>query len=104
MGILVIPEKKPTMEDFKKIIDYYLDLHDELDEKIEEKRILSGWLWLDCRPFKHALLNTVNNWGWLYKNHLYEHVLQRCVSNSYRYLIYGESFFFLQHKRIGRND
>lgn len=82
MGILTIPEKKPTMSDFKAIIDFYVDLHAELEEKVEEKIIFQTWLEVDCRPFKQGLLNVVNKWGLLYKNHLYEHVLSRSVNET----------------------
>lgn len=77
LAMLGIPDRSPQASDFKGVIDHYDALYKRLDAKLETKRIFHHWFQVDCKPFKHALLNTVCKWGFLYKNHLYNHVLDR---------------------------
>lgn len=45
--------------------------------KMEDKKVFSGWLQLDIRPFKHTLMNVIKRWSWMFKEHLLNHVNQR---------------------------
>lgn len=45
--------------------------------KVEDGRVLCGWLQLDIRPFKHTLMNVIKRWSWMFKEHLLNHVKQR---------------------------
>lgn len=70
-----IKESPPTIEQFKEQIDFYQDLYTKL-EKIETEKILEGgWLRVDVKPLRQAVLNNVCKWGNLFKQHLYNHVL-----------------------------
>ncbi|KAK6632535.1 hypothetical protein RUM43_013303 [Polyplax serrata] len=72
---LGLPDKPPVTNDFKQIIDKYNNLYKELDAKLDTKKIFQYWFQVDCKPFKNALLNTICKWANLFKNHLYNYVL-----------------------------
>lgn len=70
-----IKEASPTTEQFKEQIDFYEDLYKKL-EKIEMEMVIEGgWLRVDVRRLRQAVLNNVCKWGNLFKQHLYNHVL-----------------------------
>lgn len=70
-----IKQTPPTTEQFKEQIDFYEDLYKTL-ENIETEMILEGgWLRVDVRPLRQAVLNNVCKWGNLFKQHLYNHVI-----------------------------
>lgn len=70
-----IKEVSPTTEQFKEQIDFYEDLYKKL-EKIEMEMVIEGgWLRVDVRRLRQAVLNNVCKWGNLFKQHLYNHVL-----------------------------
>lgn len=69
-----IKESPPTTEQFKEQIDFYEELYKKL-EVIETEMILEGWLRIDVRRLRQAVLNNVCKWGNLFKQHLYNHVL-----------------------------
>lgn len=69
-----IKEIPPTIEQYKEQIDFYEDLYKKL-ETIETEMILEGWLRVDVKPLRQAVLNSVCKWGNLFKQHLYNHVL-----------------------------
>lgn len=70
-----VKESPPTIEQFKEQIDFYEDLYKKLELIETEKIIDGGWLRIDVRPFRQAVLNTVCKWGNLFKQHLYNHVV-----------------------------
>lgn len=57
-------------------IDSYEKLYEEVS-KCENAKVFNGWLQCDCRPFKQALLNIIKRWGFMFKRHLSEHVVNR---------------------------
>lgn len=59
-------------------IDSYERLYEEVS-KCENTKVFSGWLQCDCRPFKQALLSTIKRWSFMFKRHLSNHVVSRCV-------------------------
>lgn len=70
-----IKQTPPTIEQFKEQIDFYEDLYKKL-EKIEMEMILEGgWMRVDVKRLRQAVLNNVCKWGNLFKQHLYNHVL-----------------------------
>lgn len=69
-----IKQSAPTTEQFKEQIDFYEDLYKKL-ETIETEMILEGWLRIDVKRLRQAVLNNVCKWGNLFKQHLYNHVL-----------------------------
>lgn len=64
---------QPTIEMFREQIDNYESLFGEI-EKIAPFQVFNGWFQVDCRPFRHALLNIVRKWGNMFKNHLVDRV------------------------------
>uniref|UniRef100_A0A7N6BNC5 AAA+ ATPase domain-containing protein n=1 Tax=Anabas testudineus TaxID=64144 RepID=A0A7N6BNC5_ANATE len=69
----LLPESPPTIDNFKKQIDYYEDLYAEIS-KLEDYRVFNGWFRVDIKFFKVGLLNTIKRWSWLFKEHLLTHV------------------------------
>ncbi|CAH1128373.1 unnamed protein product [Ceutorhynchus assimilis] len=65
----------PTIAQFKEQIDFYEELYKKV-EKIPSEKILVPWLCVDLRPLRQAILNTVCKWGNLFKQHLYNHVIE----------------------------
>ncbi|EDV95038.1 GH23822 [Drosophila grimshawi] len=63
------------METFKKEIERYNELHDEID-LYENRHCINGWLDLDVKPLKHGLLNLACKWSHLYKQWLLRYVQQ----------------------------
>ncbi|XP_076548684.1 dynein beta chain, ciliary isoform X2 [Osmia lignaria lignaria] len=61
--------KKPDLADFKREIDYFVELYNQCDHMPNEE-IFSRWLRLDLKPFKQALLNTICKWSNVLKEHL----------------------------------
>ncbi|KAL1512674.1 hypothetical protein ABEB36_002231 [Hypothenemus hampei] len=69
-----IKESPPTIKQFKDQIDYYEDLYKKV-EKISPEKLLAPWLRVDVRPLRQAILNAVCKWGNLFKQHLYDRVI-----------------------------
>uniref|UniRef100_A0A667HHJ3 Dynein axonemal heavy chain 17 n=1 Tax=Lynx canadensis TaxID=61383 RepID=A0A667HHJ3_LYNCA len=69
-----LPKTPPTLAQFQQQIDSYEKLYEEVS-KCENARVFNGWLQCDCRPFKQALLNIIKRWGFMFKRHLSEHVV-----------------------------
>lgn len=44
-------------------------------EKIAPDKLLAPWLRVDVRPLRQAILNAVCKWGNLFKQHLYDRVV-----------------------------
>ena len=57
-------------------IDSYEKLYEEVSRR-ESTKVFHGWLQCDCRPFKQALLNTIQRWSLMFKRHLSNHVISR---------------------------
>uniref|UniRef100_A0A2K6DCQ0 Dynein axonemal heavy chain 17 n=1 Tax=Macaca nemestrina TaxID=9545 RepID=A0A2K6DCQ0_MACNE len=68
-----IPKTPPTLAQFQQQIDSYEKLYEEVSE-CENTKVFHGWLQCDCRPFKQALLSMIRRWGFMFKQHLSNHV------------------------------
>ncbi|XP_077280961.1 dynein beta chain, ciliary [Temnothorax americanus] len=68
-----LKERKPGLADFKREIDYFMELYKKCDE-FENEKIFLRWLRLDVRALKQTLLNTICKWTNLFKTHLVDHV------------------------------
>ncbi|MGH0132249.1 UNVERIFIED_CONTAM: hypothetical protein FKN15_049486 [Acipenser sinensis] len=68
-----VPKCPPTLEMFKNEIDLYEKLYEEVS-RFENCRVFSGWLQVDCKPFKHALLNVIKRWSLMFKKYLIDRV------------------------------
>ena len=45
-------------------------------------RVFQGWMRVDGRPFKRALLNLVKKWSFMFKQHLINHVTIKQVGRG----------------------
>ncbi|EGI59469.1 Dynein beta chain, ciliary [Acromyrmex echinatior] len=68
-----LKEKKPGLADFKREIDYFMELYKKCDE-FENEKVFLRWLRIDVRALKQALLNTICKWSNLFKTHLIDYV------------------------------
>ncbi|XP_031334092.1 dynein beta chain, ciliary-like [Photinus pyralis] len=69
-----IKERPPTTVQFKEQIDVYDALYKTI-HSFDSERIISGWLRIDVRPLRQAVLNIICKWGSMFKQHLFEHVI-----------------------------
>jgi len=83
-----LKERKPGLADFKREIDYFMELYKKCDE-FENEKVFLRWLRLDVRAFKQALLNTICKWTNLFKTHLVDYVNSECVFIMLRVYMYN---------------
>ena len=70
----LIKESKPTLSDFKREIDYFMDLYKKCEEEIDNEKILCRWFRIDLTPYKQVLLNTICKWANLWKQYLVDRI------------------------------
>ncbi|XP_028130568.2 dynein beta chain, ciliary-like [Diabrotica virgifera virgifera] len=70
-----IKETPPTIDQFKEEIERYEQLYKKVEQLPSEHILMEGWLRLDIKPLRQAILNTICKWGMLFKNHLYNKVI-----------------------------
>lgn len=70
-----IKENPPTTAQFKEQIDYYDNLYKKVEEIPPETLLMDGWLKIDLKPLRQAILNTICKWSNLFKQHLYNKVI-----------------------------
>ncbi|MGH0123010.1 UNVERIFIED_CONTAM: hypothetical protein FKN15_017133 [Acipenser sinensis] len=68
-----VPETPPSLDQFKEQVDSYEKIYDEVNS-LEPISVFDGWMKIDGRPFKCALLNVIKKWSLMFKQHLIEHV------------------------------
>ncbi|NXB29063.1 DYH9 protein, partial [Eulacestoma nigropectus] len=68
-----VPEAPPTLQQFREQIGSYEQLYEEVT-RMQPISTFQGWLRLDARPFKAALLNEIKRWSLVFKQHLLDHV------------------------------
>ncbi|KAM4626866.1 dynein axonemal heavy chain 11-like [Discoglossus pictus] len=64
----------PQLEHFKKQISIYESLTNEVCE-FENEKIFNDWLLVNIKPFKMSLMNVIQKWSWMFKEHLLSHVI-----------------------------
>eukprot|EP00095_Tigriopus_kingsejongensis_P007513 maker-scaffold103_size370364-snap-gene-1.20 protein:Tk07513 transcript:maker-scaffold103_size370364-snap-gene-1.20-mRNA-1 annotation:"dynein beta ciliary-like" len=69
-----VKKQYPPLDQFKEQIDYYEELHDQL-KNIENVKLFQSWFRVDSRPFRLALLTCIKRWGYAFKKHLMDHVV-----------------------------
>nr|XP_029540762.1 LOW QUALITY PROTEIN: dynein heavy chain 9, axonemal [Oncorhynchus nerka] len=87
-----VPENPPTLEQFREQVDGYERIHEEV-QGLEPVCVFQGWMRVDGRAFKSALLNIVRKWSLMFKQHLIDH-----VTNS---LLDLEEFISLAEQGLG---
>uniref|UniRef100_A0A6Q2WZ44 Dynein axonemal heavy chain 17 n=1 Tax=Esox lucius TaxID=8010 RepID=A0A6Q2WZ44_ESOLU len=68
-----VPENPPTLEQFREQVDGYERIHEEV-QGMEPVCVFHGWMRVDGRLFKTALLNIIKKWSLMFKQHLIDHV------------------------------
>ena len=71
-----IPENPPLLHQFRTQNDSYEKLHEYVC-KLEPVRVFESWMKIDARPFKASLLNIIQKWSLMFKQHLVDHVTHR---------------------------
>ncbi|KAK9886615.1 hypothetical protein WA026_017537 [Henosepilachna vigintioctopunctata] len=71
-----IKDSPPTLELFKERIDYYDQLYEQVKSLPQEHLVDGGWFRIVVRPLRQAIMNTICKWGNLFKQHLYNHVVE----------------------------
>ncbi|NXH98563.1 DYH9 protein, partial [Pachycephala philippinensis] len=69
-----VPAAPPTLQQFREHIGSYERLYEEV-MLLQPLSTFQGWLRLDARPFKAALLNEIKRWSLVFKQHLLDHVM-----------------------------
>ncbi|XP_030631579.1 dynein axonemal heavy chain 9 isoform X2 [Chanos chanos] len=68
-----VPENPPTLERFREQVDLYESVYEEV-QKLDPIHVFEGWMRVDGRAFKSALLNIIKKWSFMFKQHLIDHV------------------------------
>uniref|UniRef100_A0A8C2C762 AAA+ ATPase domain-containing protein n=1 Tax=Cyprinus carpio TaxID=7962 RepID=A0A8C2C762_CYPCA len=68
-----VPETPPTLECFRKQVDSYESLYEDV-QRLEPIHVFESWMRVDARAFKSALLNVIRKWSFMFKQHLIDHV------------------------------
>ncbi|XP_026133128.1 dynein axonemal heavy chain 9 [Carassius auratus] len=68
-----VPETPPTLECFRKQVDSYECLYEEV-QRLDPIHVFESWMRVDARAFKSALLNVIRKWSFMFKQHLIDHV------------------------------
>uniref|UniRef100_A0A665X2B6 Dynein, axonemal, heavy chain 9 n=1 Tax=Echeneis naucrates TaxID=173247 RepID=A0A665X2B6_ECHNA len=68
-----VPESPPTLENFRDQVDRYEKLYEEV-QGLEPVHVFHGWMRVDGRSIKSALLNIIKKWSFMFKQHLMDHV------------------------------
>ncbi|CAH1795230.1 unnamed protein product [Owenia fusiformis] len=68
-----VPESPPTLEQFKEQVDTYEKIYEEVDQ-FESTHTFDKWFRVDSKGFKASLINIIRRWGYMFKQHLVDHV------------------------------
>lgn len=55
----------------------YEKIYEEV-QRLEPVQLFLGWMKVDGRGLKSALLNVIKKWSFMFKQHLVDHVTHRC--------------------------
>lgn len=55
----------------------YEKIYEEV-QCLEPVHVFHGWMRVDGRSMKSALLNIIKKWSFMFKQHLIDHVTNRC--------------------------
>eukprot|EP00064_Thunnus_orientalis_P003474 superscaffoldBa00000283_g3483 len=68
-----VPESPPTLDNFREQVDGYEKIYEEVQD-LEPVHVFHGWMRVDGRNMKSALLNIIKKWSYMFKQHLIDHV------------------------------
>uniref|UniRef100_A0A1A9VM43 AAA+ ATPase domain-containing protein n=1 Tax=Glossina austeni TaxID=7395 RepID=A0A1A9VM43_GLOAU len=84
---------------FKQSIEYYKDLHENIDQ-LEEKHCIQNWLSINVKPLKYSLLNSICKWIEYFKERLFKYM----EKTLQKYDNFIERGFSLLQMHIKRDD
>uniref|UniRef100_A0A7N8YQ50 Dynein, axonemal, heavy chain 9 n=1 Tax=Mastacembelus armatus TaxID=205130 RepID=A0A7N8YQ50_9TELE len=64
-----VPDSPPTLDNFRE----YEKIYEEV-QGLEPVHVFHGWMRVDGRGMKSALLNIIKKWSFMFKQHLIDHV------------------------------
>ncbi|XP_053270380.1 dynein axonemal heavy chain 9-like [Pleuronectes platessa] len=79
-----VPETPPALDDFRDTIDKYEKIYEEV-QGLKAVHVFNGWMKVDGRIMKSALLNIIKKWSFMFKQHLIDNVtnslsdLEQCI-------------------------
>uniref|UniRef100_A0A1I8PY36 AAA+ ATPase domain-containing protein n=1 Tax=Stomoxys calcitrans TaxID=35570 RepID=A0A1I8PY36_STOCA len=88
-----------VMETFKREIERYIEMHEEL-EQFDDYKTINHWLLVDIRPLKYTLLNMTCKWSQFYKKALLMYV-ERTLQ---RFTDFIKRSFQLLQLNVARDD
>ncbi|XP_062234716.1 dynein axonemal heavy chain 9-like [Platichthys flesus] len=68
-----VPETPPALDDFRDTIDKYEKIYEEV-QGLKAVHVFNGWMKVDGRIMKSALLNIIKKWSFMFKQHLIDNV------------------------------
>ncbi|CAF94150.1 unnamed protein product, partial [Tetraodon nigroviridis] len=66
-------ESPPTLDNFREQVDHYEKIYEKI-QGLEPVRVFLGWMRVDGRAMKSALLHIIKKWSFMFKQHLIDHV------------------------------
>lgn len=70
----VMKSNSPKLEDFKKEIDYFEEIHDEI-KKRDNNQVFDLWFLVDVTSLKSSLQMCAKKWSYLFKKYLLDKVV-----------------------------
>ena len=68
-----IPEASPKLDDFKKEIDYFEGVYNEI-KNMESSQLFDSWFSVDSSPLKSTLLLQAKKWSYMFKQYLLDKI------------------------------
>ncbi|XP_053720928.1 dynein heavy chain 9, axonemal [Synchiropus splendidus] len=68
-----IPEKEPTLDNFKEQVDKYEKIYNKV-QAFKSVHVFQGWMQVDARHMKSSLLNIIKRWSFMFKQYLMDRV------------------------------
>ncbi|XP_068610643.1 dynein axonemal heavy chain 9 [Brachionichthys hirsutus] len=68
-----VSESPPTLDNFREQVDRYEKIYEEV-QGLEPVHVFLGWMRVDGRSMKSALLNVIKRWSFMFKQHLIDYV------------------------------
>uniref|UniRef100_A0A8C9XQ20 Dynein axonemal heavy chain 17 n=1 Tax=Sander lucioperca TaxID=283035 RepID=A0A8C9XQ20_SANLU len=84
-----VSESPPTLENFREQVDGYEKIYEEV-HSLEPVHVFHGWMRVDGRSMKSALLNIIKKWSLMFKQHLIDHVTNS-LSDLERFISVAEA-------------
>ncbi|XP_032397932.1 dynein heavy chain 9, axonemal [Etheostoma spectabile] len=89
-----VSESPPTLENFREQVDGYEKIYEEV-LGLEPVHVFHGWMRVDGRSMKSALLSIIKKWSFMFKQHLIDHVTNS-LSDLERFISVAEAGLSLQ--------